>query len=165
MLRAIRKIVGRSQLDANDILQDSMLGLVKGLGGFREECSVTHFACRVAVMTALTARRNLRARGRSDVAPTTLELDLLPTGAPDPAVEAESAARRAVLWRLLDELPAPQSEALALHCIEGFTVEEVAAAGGCPIETARSRLRLAKSALRGRIAEDLAARDLFTREP
>lgn len=165
MLRVIRKILGESHLDASDVLQDSMFGLVKGLGGFRQECSVMHFACRVAVMTSLAARRERRRRGWVDPSPLSPEVDQVPTRAPDPAALTEAAARRAVLWRLLEELPTTQAEALALHCVEGFTVEEVAAAEGCPIETVRSRLRLAKATLRCRIAEDLAARDLLTGEP
>ena len=165
MLRVIRKVIGQAHCDANDVLQDAMLGLMKGLASFREECSVMHFACRVAVITALAARRQQRRRGGDEPAPRPSDLDGLPAGALDPAEEAEAAARRAVLWRLLDELPVKQAEALALHCVEGFSIDEVASAEGCPAETVRSRLRLAKASLRTRIAEDLSARDFFTREP
>jgi RNA polymerase sigma factor (sigma-70 family) len=165
MLRVIRKILGESNLDVNDVLQDSMFGLVKALGGFRQECSVMHFACRVAVMTSLAARRQRRSRGWVAPVPLSSEVDLVPTPASDPATEAEAAARRTVLWRLLEDLPTTQAEALALHCVEGFTVEEIAAAESCPVETVKSRLRLAKATLRSRIAEDLTARDLLTREP
>lgn len=165
MLRVIRKVVGESQADANDVLQEAMFGLMKGLAGFREECSVTHFACRISVMTALAARRDLRRCAGGVAAVPFSDLDGVQTSAPDPATEAEAAARRAVLWRLLDELPPAQAEALALRCIEGFSIEEIAAASGCPVETVKSRLRLAKATLRSRIAADLSARDLFGREP
>jgi RNA polymerase sigma-70 factor (ECF subfamily) len=52
---------------------------------------------------------------------------------------------------LLDELPPAQAEVLVFHCALGFTVEEVASAVGRPAETVRSRLRLAKQALREKI--------------
>jgi RNA polymerase sigma factor (sigma-70 family) len=166
MLRVIRKILGATDRDEHDVLQEAMFGLLRGLGGFREECSVMHFACRVAVMTALAARRQRRARGWGGEAQESGDVvERVPSGAPDPAAEAEAAARRAVLWRLLDALPVAQAEALALHCIEGFTVEEVAAACGCPTETVKSRLRTSKAALRGTIATDLVARDLLMRGP
>ena len=166
MLRVIRKILGGTDRDEHDVLQDAMFGLMKGLGGFREECSVMHFACRVAVMTALAARRQRRARGWVAEAQEPGDVvERVPSRAPDPAAEAEAAARRAVLWRLLDALPVAQAEALALHCVEGFTVEEVAAACGCPTETVKSRLRTSKAALRGTIATDLVARDLLMRGP
>jgi RNA polymerase sigma-70 factor (ECF subfamily) len=165
MLRVIRRVIGASRADANDVLQDAMFGLVKGLAGFREECSVTHFACRISVMTALAARRQVRRRAADEAAVSFSDVDDVRSGAPDPAAEAEAAARRAVLWRLLDELPQAQAEALALRCIEGFSIDEIAAASGCPLETVKSRLRLAKATLRSRIAADLSARDLFGREP
>jgi len=165
MLRVIRRVIGASRADANDVLQDAMFGLMKGLAGFREECSVTHFACRISVMTALAARRHLRRREGDGAAVPFSDLDAMRSTAPDPAAEAEAAARRAVLWRLLDELPQAQAEALALRCIEGFSIDEIAAASGCPLETVKSRLRLAKATLRSRIAADLSARDLFGREP
>jgi RNA polymerase sigma factor (sigma-70 family) len=165
MLRVIRRVIGASRADANDVLQDAMFGLMKGLAGFREECSVTHFACRISVMTALAARRHLRRRAGDEAAVSFSDLDAIRSTAPDPAAEAEAAARRAVLWRLLDELPQAQAEALALRCIEGFSIDEIAAASGCPLETVKSRLRLAKATLRSRIAADLSARDLFGREP
>ena len=165
MLRVIRKVVGESPADAADVLQDAMFGLMKGLAGFREECSVTHFACRISVMTELAARRQLRRRVGDEAAVSFSDLDGVRSSAPDPAAEAEAAARRAVLWRLLDELPQAQAEALALRCIEGFSIDEIAAASGCPMETVKSRLRLAKATLRSRIAADGSARDLFAREP
>jgi RNA polymerase sigma-70 factor (ECF subfamily) len=49
---------------------------------------------------------------------------------------------------LLARLPEPQAEALALHCVMGCTVAEIAATSRVSIETVRSRLRLAKHALR-----------------
>jgi len=57
-------------------------------------------------------------------------------------------------------LPVPQAEALVLHSIVGLTVEELASATAVPVETARSRLRLARAALRVRITGDRAALEL-----
>ena len=59
--------------------------------------------------------------------------------------------RREALAALLDELPGNQAEVLVLHVALGFTIDEIAAAAGRPVETIRSRLRLAKQALRDRI--------------
>jgi RNA polymerase sigma-70 factor (ECF subfamily) len=70
--------------------------------------------------------------------------------------------RRQHKWRaLLTELPPPQAEALVLRAVEGFTLEEIAQLTGVPIETVRSRLRLAKAALRDRIANDATLADLL----
>jgi RNA polymerase sigma-70 factor (ECF subfamily) len=61
---------------------------------------------------------------------------------------------------LLDELPEPLAEALALHTVLGYTVGEIAQASRAPVETVRSRLRLAKQALRKRIIADGTLRDV-----
>jgi RNA polymerase sigma-70 factor (ECF subfamily) len=54
----------------------------------------------------------------------------------------------------LSELPQPQAEALAMHCVLGYTVAETAQATGVPPNTVRSRLVSAKALLRGVLAED-----------
>jgi RNA polymerase sigma-70 factor (ECF subfamily) len=45
-------------------------------------------------------------------------------------------------------LSEPLAEALTLHVILGYTVAEIAQSSGVSVETVRSRLRLAKQALR-----------------
>jgi RNA polymerase sigma-70 factor (ECF subfamily) len=69
------------------------------------------------------------------------------------APEAGGERRRAVLRRLLDDLADEQAEALALRVVLGWSLDEIAAATGAPVNTVRSRLRLAKEALRRRIAD------------
>ena len=62
--------------------------------------------------------------------------------------------RRELVRRLLDELPDVIAEALALHFILGYTVEEIAAAASVPVNTVWSRLRLGKRALRRKLSGD-----------
>lgn len=50
---------------------------------------------------------------------------------------------------------------MVLHCVAGLTVEEISEAERCPAETVRSRLRLAKAALRERIMADPSMGDLL----
>jgi RNA polymerase sigma factor (sigma-70 family) len=161
MLRAIRGVIGARHPDVQDVLQESALGLVGALGSFRHECSVLHFACRVAVLKALAARRRLRARDNE--AEWTEDPDLADGSSPDETVD--SAKRRAVLRELCDVLPEPQTEALVLHCVLGYTVEEVASTTGVPANTVRSRLRLAKEALRNRILSDPGLREALEAKP
>ena len=66
---------------------------------------------------------------------------------------------------MLDELPPPQAEVLILHCALDFTVDETAAAMGRPVETVRSRLRLAKRALRERIGESAELAEILEMRP
>jgi RNA polymerase sigma-70 factor (ECF subfamily) len=151
MLRAVRKVLGHATTDTEDVLQDAALGLLHALPGFRGECTVLHFACRVAVLSALSSRRRaeFRAQWLLD-APEAV--DASSSAAPSPAAAATANRRRETLAVLLDDLPPAQAEVLVLHCALGFSIEEIARAGNHPLETTRSRLRLAKQSLRARIS-------------
>jgi len=151
MLRAVRRVLVRATSDVEDVVQEAMEALVTALPTFRGDCTVLHFAWRIAVLTALANRRrlDLRAQWQADAGESALaEAAALD---PSPAESTILRARREALGALLDELPANQAEVLVLHVAHGFTVEEVAAATGRAAETVRSRLRLAKQALRERI--------------
>jgi RNA polymerase sigma factor (sigma-70 family) len=156
MLRAVRKVLGVWTADTEDVLQDAVEGLLHSLPGFKGECSVLHFACRVAILSALAARRRMdyRAQWTLDVPEA---VDACIDVAATPAEDANANRRRETLAMLLDELPSAQAEVLVLHCALGFTVEEIADTENHPIETIRSRLRLAKLTLRTRIS---ASREL-----
>ena len=151
MLRAIRKVLVRDTPDVEDVAQEAMEALIAALPSFRGECTVLHFAWRVAVLTALANRRrlDLRAQWSADFSGSAVT-DAAATE-PSPAESVVLRGRREALGLLLDELPANQAEALVLHAALGFTIDEIAAAVGRPAETIRSRLRLAKQVLRERI--------------
>jgi RNA polymerase sigma factor (sigma-70 family) len=160
MLRAIRKVMGHRTAEVEDVLQDAVEGLLGALPAFKGECTVVHFACRVAVLSALACRRrsSFRAQFTAEGQPAA---DGAPSPAPSPMDDACANRRRQLLGSLLDELAPAQAEVLVLHCALGFTVAEIAASLGCPIETVRSRLRLAKQALRERIAANRAFTEIL----
>ncbi len=151
MLRAIRKVLARSAHEVEDVAQEAMEALIAALPSFRGECPVLHFARRIAVLTALANRRrlDLRAQWAAEM-PEQPALDGV-AGGPSPAEALFLRGRREALAALLDELPANQAEVLVLHVALGFTIDEIAGTTGRPAETIRSRLRLAKQALRDRI--------------
>jgi RNA polymerase sigma-70 factor (ECF subfamily) len=146
MLQVIRRVLGARHPEVEDTLQEAMLSTARALPTFRG---------------ASTVRLDVRRR----VAPPPndpLDDDRPGEAEPDWAL---AARRRELLRALLDQLPIAQAEALVLHAVAGMTVEEVAAASGVPIETARSRLRLARGALRLRIADDPAATEILEELP
>jgi RNA polymerase sigma factor (sigma-70 family) len=156
MLRAVRKVMGHRTTDVEDVLQEAVGGLLLALGSFKGQCTVLHFACRVAVLSALASRRQASFRAEFAADPADAGETTAST-APSPMDDVSARRRRERIGQLLDELPPAQAEVLVLHCALGFTVEEVAASVGRPIETVRSRVRLAKQALRERIS---ASREL-----
>src|SRR5262245_25569505 len=148
LLRVVRAILGAGHPDVEDVLQDAMTAVHGALAGYRGECTVRHFACRVAVHTAMNARR--RSRRRAAAVPEHLgaELDELPTSDTSPVEMLAAARRRDALRELLCALPLIHAEVLALHVMLGYTVDEVARSLNVPVNTVRSRLRAALAALR-----------------
>jgi RNA polymerase sigma factor (sigma-70 family) len=165
MCRAVTKVLGRDAADNDDVVQEALEGLLDALPSFRYQCGVLHFACRVAVLSALVNRRraSLRARWSGETAVPVEEW-------PDadqatPADQLVAARRRAVLGLLLDELPPAQAEVLVLHCALGYSIREIAGTLGRSDETVRSRLRLAKEALRDRIQADRELAEALETKP
>jgi RNA polymerase sigma factor (sigma-70 family) len=151
MLRAIRKVLGHATADTEDVLQEAVEGFLRAIETFKGQCTVLHFACRVAVLSALSSRR--RTAFRESLTWDTPDGEAeAPSAEPSPAEAATRNRRREVLALLLDELSPAQAEVLVLHCALGFTVEEIARSANCPLETIRSRLRLAKQSMRDRIS-------------
>jgi len=165
MLQMVRRVLGTRDPDVEDVFQEAAWGLVRALPSFRATCSTRHFACRVALLTALKARRR-RPRATSSEELGDLQEALSdPAEGANPGAQVLAASRRRVLRRLLDELPEAQASALLLHCVGGFSIEEIATSMDVPLETTRSRLRLAKASLRDLITADPAAAELFEVTP
>jgi RNA polymerase sigma factor (sigma-70 family) len=160
LLGVVRAILGAGAPDVEDVAQESLLGFFQALPGFRGECSVKHYGCRIAARAAIAARRRARA---SQERLSEIERQSAPLGEFLSSHDAEALAvrRRELLRELLAELPEAQAETLALRIVMGYSMQEVAAATGAPVNTVRSRLRLAKEALRERIAADPAATELL----
>ena len=157
MLRIVRKVLGRRHPDVDDVTQDAVIAFLPALVTFRGECSVEHFANRIALLTALAARRRARARARTVEAETESFDEVAAAEAGDhasPLAIAVAARRRLLVRQLLDELPDVIAEALASHFILGYTVDEIAATSSVPANTVWSRLRLGKQALRRKLERD-----------
>jgi RNA polymerase sigma-70 factor (ECF subfamily) len=146
--RAARRVLGAGHPDLDDVGQQALAALVRRLASFRGDSSVTHFAERIAVYRALSARRDAGARRR-------LAEEAAREGTcSSPAADGSGPARSGLLLEALDTLSPEQAEALTLHFFFDHTVPEIAAMTGVPPETVRSRLRLGKQALRARIQKD-----------
>jgi len=154
LLRVVRKVLGANHADVDDIAQEAAYAVIEALPRHRGECSVLHFACRVAVLTAMNARRREATRKRASKREVGAEIELFPSETVAPEDAAIARVRAQAVRELMDTLPAEQAEVLAMHVVLGYTVREIADASRTPLETLRSRLRLAKQALRERIAAD-----------
>ncbi|MBN1609472.1 MAG: sigma-70 family RNA polymerase sigma factor [Polyangiaceae bacterium] len=161
LLRVVRRVVGPTHPDVEDLTQEAAFCVLEALPRYRGECSVLHFACRVAVLSAMNARRRHAADKRSSLEYTDLDLNAVAGSSPTPEQALASRDTLEIARKLLLRLPESQAEALALHCVLGFTVAEIARSTGVRAETVRSRLRLATRALRTELLDRPAWREAF----
>jgi len=147
ILRVVRQMLGPRDPDVEDLAQESLRALIMAWPTFRGECSPRHFAKRIAAQRCIDAIRGNHVRIRA-----------LQALAREPNAEAEGeppSTRLRQSWRLaLAELPAEQANALTQRYVLGYTLEEIAAETRVPINTVKSRLRLAKQVLRAKVAHD-----------
>jgi len=156
LLPPLRMILGPGHRDLEDVLQDALIGILHGLSSFRGESTVLHFARRVATKRAIDVRRRERTTSRK--LERVRQFDV--PGPPTPRETIVAERRRRHLRELLEELPEAQAVALAMRAVLGHSVDEIAQVTGVPFNTVRSRLRLAKEALRLRIETDASLGEL-----
>jgi RNA polymerase sigma-70 factor (ECF subfamily) len=136
------RLVGGSEADAEDVVQDAWLRAVRSLGGFRWKASFRTWITGIALNRA---REIHRKRSRS---PEHEAHD----GAPSPAVPAALHAERMDLERAITALPDGYRTVLVLHDVEGFTHQEIGERLEITTGTSRSQLHHARRAMRGLLA-------------
>ncbi|HVK71813.1 MAG TPA: sigma-70 family RNA polymerase sigma factor [Kofleriaceae bacterium] len=142
---AFARCVSRSRADGDDLFQAALLRAFDNLDGLRDEAAFRPWLYRIVVTTHRNAvrrsfwRRLVPFDGHDDGA--------APVDQRAPAAdEALGRAQRA--RQALATLPAEQREAIVLFEIEGWTVEEIAAAHDVSISAVKSRLARGRERLR-----------------
>ncbi|MGE0323104.1 MAG: RNA polymerase sigma factor [Polyangiaceae bacterium] len=139
--RTVRVILG-NHADADDVVQQSFVALIRSLPQYRAESNLATYTSRITTRTALAARRRERRRAEVHESYALAQPEQLVS----PREEVASH-----IHALLDELVEEQAETLALRTVLGFSIDEIAEAMEVPRNTVKSRLRLAKAALRERL--------------
>ncbi|AKU98473.1 RNA polymerase sigma-54 factor RpoN [Labilithrix luteola] len=149
-IRVAGSALGEHHPDLDDAVQLGLLAVIKQLPSFRGHGSFRYYAMRIVQRTAYALRRKskrivllaekMRADDGEEVA--------------DDASEPVDQSLRRVLGELFQTLPEAQAETFLLRVVLEYDVDEVAAETGVPVNTVRSRLRLAREALRRRIEAD-----------
>lgn len=135
--------------EAEDAVQDALIAAYRRADQFRGDAAVTTWLHRIVVNASLDRIR------RRTVRPTVSLPDDAPlTDVRDPLADREL---QLVVLQALAALPDDQRDAVLLVDLEGYSVEEAAAALDCPVGTVKSRC----SRGRKRLAEQLR----FMRNP
>ena len=136
LLQFVSRILGSSQADAEDVVQDTWLRAYPALVTFRNESSFSTWLCSVGTRAALDYLR----KGRRHAADSLFDDDAsaVPV-ANDERMDIEHAIERlAPGYRMV----------LLLHDVEGFTHEEIALQLGIAPGTSKAQLFKARRAMR-----------------
>jgi len=127
--------------DVDDIAQEALLAVLRGLPSYRGDGSLESWADRVVARVTFAWLRRRRP-GRVP------NLEVEDERAADDSTQPDEYLRRRRLVSLLDQLPHEQRYALVLHHVLGMSVDEIVLETAAKAETVRTRLRLGKRRLR-----------------
>lgn len=128
---------------AEDILQQTFLSMHRARASFLPGPPVMPWAFAIA-------RRRMIAHGRSHG--RTNRVETAPSGSPSDAFAVLHQKRlQAELEEELNQLPPYQKEAFELIRLDGFTLEEAAAATGTSVSSIKARSHRAQETLRARL--------------
>jgi RNA polymerase sigma-70 factor, ECF subfamily len=139
--RLARHVLGDAE-DARDAAQESLAKVCVTIGQFRGESTFPTWLHRLT----LNACRDFAARRARRHDP--FDEDLRAAPGPGPEREAELAELRTDLRVGLAGIPAAQARVLVLKDALGFSFEEISAASGMPVGTAKCYAHRGRAALR-----------------
>jgi RNA polymerase sigma-70 factor (ECF subfamily) len=147
--------------DAEDLVQDMFTRAYRALGRFRGDCSLACWLRRILINLARNLFHYNRRRRRRSLVSLDTKLgpegdatvaDLVPSGTPDPAMEAESGEFAPLVQRGMETLPAGHRQILELRNQRGSSYEEIGRVLHLKAGTVKSRLARARSDLRSAMA-------------
>jgi RNA polymerase sigma-70 factor (ECF subfamily) len=154
------RILGQTQ-DAEDVVQQTFLGLIEHIDTFRGESAVATWVLRIATNFALKVLR--KRRGLPMVSLDDGDESFASVPHPEfiaawrepPDVLAERTEMRELLDRAIAELDDKYRVVFVLRDIEGLSTEETAEALGLSISNVKVRLLRARLQLRERLTREL----------
>ena len=138
--------------DADDIVQLSLMEILRAAPSYRGECAIEVWSHRIVVRVAM---RHLKKRHGRNILAAPIE----DAAAVDPTTPEEHVARhqlRRHLKALLKRLPLEQRTAIVLRYVQSCTPIEIAEVTEVPLNTVRERLRVGRKKLRRLLAREPA---------
>lgn len=151
---AARMMVGRGADAADDVAQETLVKVVRGIGRFdpRGAAKLSTWVLTIATRTCIDALRRRRVTAKEIGIGFEIEHDAPDDGPlPDERVAQRDLARR--VRRAMADLPADQRAALVLRAYHDCDYPEIAASLGVEVGTVKSRLSRARAALRLAVAD------------
>jgi RNA polymerase sigma-70 factor (ECF subfamily) len=161
--------ITRNPADAEEVVQDVFLTVVRKGGGFEGQAALATWMYRVTMNAALNRRRGKRRElevSLEEHLPTYTEdghragdrSDLLVDWSSTPEDRALSGESRRILESAIDSLPEHYRAVLILRDVEELSNEEVASIVGDSLASVKSRLHRARMALREQLTRHFGGR-------
>lgn len=148
MLRYARRLVGGSEADASEAVQEAFISAWKNLDSFRGESSLRTWLFRLVHRRAVDLQRHRR--------PTPIDDELLSrmvrVADDNPLQDVMDSELLEALQQALDELPWNQRAAWLLREVEGLGYDEIAQALGTTVGSVRGHLHRGRRQLAERMA-------------
>lgn len=130
---------------ADDLLQETLIRIVRGLPGFEGRANVKTWAFSIA--TRVAADHFRKPANRAQI----VEFDErteIPDAASVVGDELVTGEMNACIREVIDSLPEDYRAALVLHDLEGLTAVQIAEVCGCSTATAKIRIHRARLRLK-----------------
>lgn len=141
----------RDPHDAEDLVQDVLVTLLRTLARFRGDASLSTWTYTVA-RRACSRRRKRRQRFESNDSAAAAALERRADPAATPPQQLERAELAAALESAIASLPDVQKQVVVMRDVEGLSAAEAAAVLGIGERAVKSRLHRARVALRLQLA-------------
>lgn len=142
--RYLERMVG-NRATADDLLQETLLRIARGLPDFEGRSSVKTWAFTIATRVATDHFRRPEIRARI------VDMDNSPD-IPDSEMDVEGRMvideMNSCVREVIDSLPEDYRAALVLHDLQGLTAAATAEACGCSLATAKIRIHRARARLK-----------------
>jgi RNA polymerase sigma-70 factor, ECF subfamily len=149
LLRYLRRLVG-DQTVADDLLQETLVRIARGLSAFSGRSSAKTWAYSIA--TNVAADHFRKVEHRLNIVEVSEAGDL-----PDADRSADERMvvdeMNSCVRQVIDSLPDDYRTALVLHELEGLTMEHTAEICGCSLATAKIRIHRGRERLRKALHE------------
>ena len=150
--RYLERMTGSAAL-ADELLQETLLRVARGLPRFEGRSSVKTWAFSIATRVAIDHLRRAEQRVHIVAFDEAVGVDLVDFDSEERLVVREM---NACIRDIIDGLPAAYRAALVMHDFEGLTGAETARSLGCSLATAKIRIHRARARLRHALDEECA---------
>ena len=136
---------------AEDLLQETLVKIDRGLPGFKGRSSVKTWAFSIATRVATDHFRRPASKARIVDFNEAVDPE-----APDSEIEDQLVVDEmsACVRGVIDSLPGDYRTALVLHDLEGLTAAQVADVAGCSLATAKIRIHRARRRLKDALEDE-----------